>query len=307
MSFIGVQLAKHLGAASREEIQDSAATIRPSSTANLAIDSLDRDQYPGSGTASDFTINKPQSLFNGFFTRLAMNEIVLDWCIPNISSYVDNVIFQVVTAGPVTTSISLQSGHYTVADVLDTIVVLLNSALGAGTFRLEDKYGAAWVTGTSYGPVFLATTGGANFTILPGPLQEQLDVQANVAGNAFPVTCPKLLPYYYVDFVSSQLTYNQDLKDNSTSLTNRDILYRWVFANENVPQALDRYGYPILQGYQPFVLRRYLSYPKQIAWDSKQPIGQLSFQVYTSDGDILNVAGLQGEMEYQMNLLVTEN
>ena len=301
-------MARQLGAASRvEENRDRATTTRPASTANLAVDSLDRAQYVGSGTSSDFTINKPQSLFNGFFTRIAMNEIVLDWCIPNISSYVDNNIFQVITAGPVTTSVQLPSGNYTVADVLDTLVALLNTALGPATFRLEDKYGAAWVTGTSYGPVFLAESAGANFTILPGPLQEQLDVQANVAGSAFPVTCPKLLPYYYIEFVSSQLTYNQDLKDNTTSAVNRDILYRWVFANDNVPQALDRYGYPILQGYQPFILRRYLSYPKQIAWEPAQPIGQLSFQVYTSDGGVLNVAGLQGEMEYQLNLLVTEN
>lgn len=299
-------MARHHGALSAAEVQDRAVTTRPSSTANFCVDSLDRVNF-GTAPSSDFIINKKQSLFNGFFTRFAMNEIVLDWCIPNVSQYTGNNTLTVVTAGPVTTLVTIATGHYTVADALDSLVVALNTALGPNTFRLEDKFGAAWVTGTSYGPVYLATTAGGNFTILPSPLQEQLNLKANTPGNAFPVTCSKLLPYYYIDFVCSQLTYNQDLKDNSTAPQNRDILYRWVFANDNVPQALDRYGYPIFQGYQPFVIRRYLSYPKQIAWNNIQPLGQVAFQVYTSDGDLLNPAGLLGEMEYQMNMLVTEN
>lgn len=306
MSYMSVAMARHHGALSAPEIQDKAVTTRAASTANFCVDSLDRVNY-GTAPSSDFIINKNQSLFNGFFTRIAMNEIVLDWCIPNVGQFTENNTLSVVTAGPVTTLVTLPTGHYTIADALDSLVVALNAALGAGTFRLEDKYGAVWVAGPSYGPVFLAETAGANFTILPSPLQGQLTLKANVAGTAFPVTCPKLLPYYFIDFVSSQLTYNQDLKDNSTSPDNRDILYRWVFAQDNVPQALDRYGYPILQGYQPFVLRRYLSFPKQVAWDPKQPIGQLSFQVYTSNGDLLDPTSLLGEMEYQMNVLVTEN
>ena len=302
-------MARHLGAAGRiEEGVDRAVTVRPSSTALLSVDSLDREQTPGSGTSANFIINKNQSLFNGFFHRIALNEIVLDWCIPNVSAYTENNTLTVTTtAGPTTHTITLADGHYLIADVLDTIVSLLNTAFGAGTFRLEDSFGNAWGAG-SYGTVFLATTGGGTFTIAASTLQSQLGLATGVAAaNAFPIVCPKLLPYYYVDFVSPQLTYNQDLKDNTTSVIARDVLYRWVFAYDNVPSALDRYGYPILQGYKEFVTRRYLNYPKQVLWDPKQPLGQLSFQVYTSNGDLLDPTALGGEMEYQMSLLFSEN
>lgn len=311
MSYIGVQMARSRGVPFDDPRGDGierAVTTRPPSTALLAVDSLDREQFPGSGTSANFTINKNQSLFNGFFSRVALNEIVLDWCIPNIGVETENNTFAIqLSPGPGSYSVVLPTGHYTVADVLDSIIIGLNTLAGAGTFRLEDSYGNAWVTGTSIGNVYIATTAGGNFTINNTALATQLNVAVGTVGNAFPVSCPKLLPYYYIDFVSPQLTYNQDLKDNSTSSVVRDVLYRWVFAHDNVPQALDRYNYPILQGYKEFVTRRYLSFPKQILWNPSMPVGQISFQIYTSNGDLLDPTALDGECEFQMSLLFSEN
>jgi len=313
MSFISTQMARHLGASGRvEQNTDRAVTVRPSSTALLSVDSLDRVQtVGGGGSAGDFLINKNQSIFNGFFNRIAMNEIVLDWCIPNIGAYTENNTFT-VTVSTTTIVLDIPDGTYTVAECIDTILALLNApgpaGFGAGTFRIEDRNGAAWVVGTSIGLAFLSTTGGGNFTITPTTLSRQLGIDGTVAGPGFPFICPKLLPYYYIDFVSPQLTYNQDLKDNTTSVVSRDVLYRWVFAYDNgtvIP--LDKYGYPILQAYKSFVARRYLNYPKQILWDPSAPVGQLSFQVYTSNGDLIDPASLGGELEYQMSLLFSEN
>jgi hypothetical protein len=290
---------------------DNAVTVRPSSTALLSVDSLDRVSGGGSGTSGNFLINKNQSIFNGFFTRIAMTEITLDWCIPNVSDYLQNNTFT-VTVGPTTITIDVPDGTYTVAECIDTILSLLNAPIpagfGPGTFRIEDRTGAAWSPGTSIGLAYLATTGGGNFTITPTDLSESLGINGTVANSQFPFICPKLLPYYYLDFVSPQLTYNQELKDNTTNAFVRDVLYRWVFAYDNssvVP--LDKYGYPILQGYKSFVARRYLSYPKQILWNPSQPVGQLSFQIYTSNGDLLNPTALGGECEYQLSLLFSEN
>jgi hypothetical protein len=312
MSFISVQMAKRMGSSAPiEEGLDKGITVRPPSTALLSVDSLDRTQVPGNQSSANFIINKTNSIFNGFFNRIAMNELVLDWCIPNVAAYFENNELTVtLTSGPVTNTITLADGHYLIADVLDSIVTQLNDAgaFGPGTFELQDASGNAWVAGTSYGTVFLATVGGGTFTIGASNLQAQLGLATGVAAaNSFPVICPKLLPYYYIDFVSPQLTYNQDLKDNTTSSVARDVLYRWVFAYDNVAPPLDRYGYPILQGYKEFVTRRYLSYPKQILWNPKTPLGQLSFQVYTSNGDLLDPTAIGGEMEYQMSLLFSEN
>ena len=128
-----------------------------------------------------------------------------------------------------------------------------------------------------------------------------------MVGNDFPINCPKLLPYTYIDFVSNSLTYNQALKDATTNAVSNNVLYRWYFANDNVPQVLDAYGYPIYQGYQRFIARRALPYPKQIRWVSNQPIGQIQFQVYSSQGTVLSSAEVAGgEFEWAMTLLVSE-
>jgi hypothetical protein len=113
------------------------------------------------------------------------------------------------------------------------------------------------------------------------------------------------------------LTYNQSLKDSTTNIVVRDILYRWNFAWDGVP-AEDAYGYPILQGYQRFVARRNITFPKQIRWERIMPIGSLSFQVYgyiplivNSEAEYLKpippaIAG-NSNIEWSMTLLVSED
>lgn len=292
-----------------DKVENTGTTIRPASTANFLIDSKDREQSNPNAVSTDFIINKNQSLFNGFFTRFGLTEIILDWCINNVSEHYDppNNIFSVTTAaGPTTYTVNIDNGNYSIAELLDTLVVELNAASAPGTFRLEDKFGAAYVAGTSYGPVYLATTGGGNFTINSSALAEQLDLAIGVSQNAFGVFCPKVLPIYYLDFVSPQLTYNQDLKDNTSSVVTRDSIYRWVLAWDG-PAPTDKYGYSIFQGYKPFVSRRYIAYPKQIRWDTSQPLGQVAFQVYTSYGELFSDVASFGELEFNMTFLVTEN
>jgi hypothetical protein len=77
---------------------------------------------------------------------------------------------------------------------------------------------------------------------------------------------------------------------------------------ENQP-SVDKYGFPIYQGYTPFVARRYLPFPKQIKWDSNLPIGQLNFEIIDSSGNLVPTKfnGGDGDLEFQMTLLVSEN
>jgi len=305
---MAAQMARYGGTSGRmEESIDKGVTTRPSSTAMLSVDSADREQTLLNQSSANFVINKTNSLFNGFFNRIAMPEVVLDWCIPNVGLGTENSTF-IVTVGATTATVLVPDGTYTVAECIDLIVRQLNDpvAFGAGFFRVEDSTGAVYGA-TSIGLAFLATTAGGNFTILPSTLQGQLGIASGVSNSQFPFICPRLLPYYYIDFVSPQLTYNQSLKDNTTSVIARDSLYRWVFAYDNGPIPVDKYNYPILQGYKSFVSRRYLAYPKQILWNSASPLGQIAFQIYTSNGDLLNPSALGGECEFQMSLLFSEN
>ena len=289
--------------------ENKGTIIRFPATANFLVDSEDRLSYPAtaSSPSTNFIINKNNSLFNGFFTRFALTEMVLDWCVDNIAP--GNDTFSVTGPAPTgTTTITLDAGSYTAADVLDSIVAQLNTAIGPATFRLEDKFGNVYNPATSVGPVYLATTGGANFTINDTLLASKylnLASQIGVPGAAFPITCPKLIPYAYIDFVSPQLTYNQELKDNSTQISSRDVLFRWNFAWDQ-ESSYDKYGYPVFQGYKPFIARRAVAFPKQIAWTPDIPVGQVAFQVYDENGDLLDIAGM-GEMEFQMTFLVSEN
>ena len=268
-----------------------ATPFRFPSTANLMISSLDRE----TGTASRFVIQKNNNILSGFFTRFGMVEITLDWCIDNISVYQENTTLTVNIAGTDYIA-TVFPGQYTVQALLDALVTALNTAAGvAGVFSLSGTIPAT-------GSVFLDCT--VNFTVLEGRLQTALNLQFGTAGNSFPVNCPNLLPYTYLDFVCSNLTYQQDLKDSSTAAITRDVIYRWVFGWEG-PSPVDGYGYPIFQGMQKFLARRYLSYPKQIKWDAQQPLGQLVFEVYDQNGLNIPIPS-EGELEFYMTLLVSE-
>jgi len=262
--------------------------IRFPSTANLYIDSLDR----ASGSSSDFLINKPTNILTGFFTRLAVNEVVLDWCVPNVRAVDGNNTISILI-GTSPYIVTLSDGFYTVKEVLDRTVTLLNTVVGGTGFS---------ITTDLDGDVFLTNT--SNYILYDTPLA----VQLNITGGATPslskqVECPAILNTKYLDIVSQNLTYCQDLKDASTSQVVRDVLYRWYFAWDNEGQY-DAYGFPIFQGYKPFIQRRTIAFPKQIKWDNIQPIGQLGFQIYDSEGDIVDTTS--GELEFNMNLLVSE-
>lgn len=293
----------------------SAVAIRLPSTANLQIDSEDR----ASGSSGDFRITLSQNLLNGFFTRIAVQEIVLDWCVPNVSIIAGNntISFQEATAVPGLSPIytaTLPDGHYTAKALMDTLVVKMNAIPGrspAYTYSIVDST-------TSIGAKALKTTNSLGMIWIAGTLQSQLDLPLGFSNSPTDtlgwtesdMVCVKLLPYSYIDITSPDLTGNQSLNDATTNrLHSRNALYRWCFAWDG-PAPLDAYGYSIFQGYMPFVSRRNIAFPKQIRWRGDQPIGQLQFQTYTSDGEILigTSAGSNNAQEFEFKLccLVSE-
>ena len=270
--------------------QVSGVTVRYPATANLLIDSADRT----SGGSADFVINKKYSILNGFFHRLAVTEVVVDYCLHNISLETGNNKFT-VTIGGTTSTVTLADGTYNVQQALDALIVALNAATLGVTFSLTQ------------GPGYKILTGSGAFTIVETPLSVQLNVLDSVSGTNFEVMCPVLLPYTYFDITSPELTYNQSLKDATTGDFEQNVLYRWYLAWDT-PVAVDSYGYPIYQGYERFIARRILPFPKQIRWENNMPVGQLSFKVFSSLGTVLIPnPSLNGEFEWKMTLLVSEN
>jgi hypothetical protein len=286
---------------------EKGMTIRQPSTANLMLDSADRT----AGSASDFSIIRPQALLNGFFTRIATAEVVLEWNQPNVSdnSYYGLNLFAQYDdgAGGNQERIDVANGNYTVAELINYLQVQLNSY--KSTFDVSWNVVPAPGGGANFFPV---ATGAAVSGNLSGPLILLLFGEGTLAyntGTFFGATVPNvdLRPLRYIDFVSQQLTYNQDLKDAATNSNNRDVLCRWYFADEG-PTAIDEYGYAILQGYKPFVQRRLFNPPKQIRWDNIQPLGNLSFALYNPAGQNLNLPALPTESltNWLMTLQVSE-
>jgi hypothetical protein len=290
---------------------EKGMTIRQPSVANLMIDS--RKTTLGASNPANILITRPNSIMNGFFTRIATTEVVLEWATPNVSTDSSNNFVQILFTGAGAPSPALQQFYvppafYNVEQALKAIVATANAIpaiSGSGTFSVTGSNGIAAIA---------FSNAAVGFTFA-GPLATRLNIagitiagggtliltQAGGVGSPSP-SAPDLRLYRYLDFVSAQLTYNQDLKDG-TDFINRDVLCRWYMAYDEAP-LLDGFGFPILMGYNNFCLRRLFNPPKQIRWDNIQPIGQLSFQIYPDFG--FSIAPLSNSTNWLMTLQVSE-
>lgn len=277
-------------------------TVRPPATANLMIDSEDRSSVFSSPW--DFQITKRESIMNGFFNRIATTEVVLDWCEPNISAALGNnkIIFDLSGSGGNTfrglATVMVTDGLYNIEQAVDSIVIGLNDLSGTtGMTFTVTPFAAA---GVSINPV-----SGEIINVTAGKLETQLDLQPGDVGNYIVESCADIRPYRYIDFVSSDITYAQYLKDSSTAVQPRDVLCRWYFA-EDSQESVDGYGFPILQGYRTFCRRRIFNPPKYIRWDNNLPIGNLKFSVYDGAGNSL-AENNTSSSSWLMTLQVSEN
>jgi hypothetical protein len=271
---------------------ESGTPIRYPSTANLMIDSMDSVRAGFTTNPFNFQITKNQSILNGFFTRVGTTEVVLNWVEPNIVTGYNDTFTVTKTSGPTSYTVTVPEGIYTVAQLLDTLVTLLNAAGTGITWSITGVAGNCGLAGT------------AAFSIPVTTLSTQLNISDSTSGTKSLISpSPDLRPHAFIDFISSQLTYNQAVKDSATSTREPQVLCRWYFAWDEQP-LIYAYGFPILMGYTPFVARRTFNPPKQIRWSPNQPIGNLAFQVLGENGDILANEGLLSS--WQMTLQVSE-
>lgn len=290
---------------------DRATAIRQPATANLLVDSLDRNNV-NTTTAADFLINKSYSLMNGYFTRIAATEFVLEWNEPNLSANPygngnSNLRVQllIISGGtPGTYNFNVPAGFYTVAQYIDTIITFINASSGATGLTLT-------LTTSAGGWTYISGTAGISWAINPGVVIESL-------ANPVPVVVPSggklylngvadMRLYKYIDVVSYQLTNNQTVKDGTTGSAQRDVLLRYYMDWDTQP-ILDKYNYPIYMGYTAFQNRRAYNPPKQIRWEPNQPIGQIGFQLYPNSGIVSNVIYLADATgtNWRMTLQVSE-
>lgn len=326
---------------------DSAITQRPTATALLAIDSEDRYknwlQYSEATLSSgykspyDFTIEKNESLMNGFFTRIGITEVNFPWIVPNINKRTQQIIFAYSAGGPiVVNTISFRSGFRTPAQLASDLQTAIRAIDVVNLAGFTVTYGI-FTNGTastlSQVPIFEFKSNNplVNFTFsrMPynsslypyGPENKQLfdllalDEDATVVGSDYihggSTFCQAIR---YIDIVCSQLVNNQALKDTMSQTVARDSLCRLYIESpsnpSNVPCNSATFCPP---GCAPFQLYKDFNTPKQINWLPNQPIaGSLRFQVFDDNGILLSEAIgdsniILNKVDWSMTLLVSEN
>ena len=262
---------------------EKASTFRQPSTANLMIDSDDRAFQSSDILETSpwrYQITRSNSIVNGFFTRVGLTELVVNWDIPNISSKFNNNVLIVDVSGASPNgaqTITLPNGFYTAKKAIDCIVLALNAAYATPSLFsvVQDCSGVGIdVSGARQWRAFMAI-----------PLAEQLfqndlaDTGSLLYRKTQYLPSPDLRTVKYLDFVSSKLTYCQDVKDTSTVPLTQDVLQRWYMSWDD-QNNLDAYGFPIYQGYTPFSSRKVFNPPKQIKFDTSIPVGNLDFEVF---------------------------
>jgi len=327
MSLIGVQLARRHMFADAEEVEDRAVTIRPSSTALFCIDSEDR--Y-ASLTASrgavltspySFSINRNQSLLNGFFKRIALTEIVFPYYIPNVNSRTSELFYDSSVAGS-NRSITIGEAFYTPSQLASAVqtALIADGATGVTVTYTDGRFYVDAGVGNTID--FFPSS---NPPTIPSTSTFQLfDLMGFTTANGTPARTQTSMVTRcryteYLDIVCSQLTYNQDLKDGSSDPVNRDILARVYLEGENdqpigvyttlAPTTVTTVPNTV-PGTYPFTIYRQFKNPKQIKWNETQPLGNLTFQVYDSHGDLLASPDPSKDWNYpdwRMTLLVSEN
>jgi hypothetical protein len=231
---------------------------RPSSTALFCIDSDDRyntySQRRSNPTYPfQFNIQKNESLFNGFFRRMALTEIRMNWTLPNISTAWGNnqilFTYKVGSGGtPTTYTVTIPDGFYPVAGRTG-IAEALQSRLASLVLGFQVNLNSEESDEITFSkPIgidgyfkFDPISATANTRQLYDMLNIPPSSSAPVAGGywQFMTTgIPNMRATEYVDVVCSQLTYNQDLKDASSSQITRDMMCRIYTDDSTSSQAL---------------------------------------------------------------------
>lgn len=319
--------------------RDTAITQRPTSTSLLCIDSNDRfasnadardETLRATSTPYNFSINKNQSLMNGFFTRLGVTEVMFQWMIPNINFQTQRIGFdyKIPAAPTVPGSLILETGFYTpsmIASEIQTLVRALDP-VNLGAFTMT--YGVDSVG--SQEPIFLYDTNNATqvrfYPYVSSPVtgvsvtsRQLFDILGftspsnttlDLGGRGYTTFCQATR---YIDIVCTQLTNNQALKDTMSQVVARDVLCRVYLSDSQNTQStvLPSAASFCPAGCMPTTLYRNFSQPKQIQWIPNQPVpGYLQFEVFDEDGNNLDTLADSDEYDgtnWAITIAVTEN
>jgi hypothetical protein len=291
----------------RAEI-NKGVDIRPPATAILTINSADRynpitARYnnPANGapytltSPADFTINVPQNIMNGSFTRVAVTNLIynLTWLPFTPATAYFYINWQPGGTGAVTqylistqTSFTNPVGTGTV--VASNIQTAVRAATGSTTFTFtQTNYTFLGASGNTDKFYFSRWTSSSGPTIITAFELLGLNPQQILATSQQGILTYQVYRSQYVDIICESITANQMVRDGSTNGNQKTLLARVYIAGENV---LSGTGGQFTT--QPVVFVKSPPNPKQISWPANQPIGgTLRIQVLDDRGNVLTNGG----------------
>lgn len=287
-------------------------TNRPPASAFLLVDSTDRLQNSSLGPLdtpgfdqplNNFIIQKRQAFLSGYFTRIAVTELRLEFMTPNVNLRNNKFQVRVIRgAGPVYElyTIQIDQKFYTPEDLAVAVEAQLQAVINEGAWECQyDPQQSAFT---------IANPGTPNFTIEPFDYQNVpqtmrglfymmnfTEFNINVAnatllqsGAPFPSMCYTR----YIDVCSRQLTQYQKVKDNSTRENQTPaVLCRVYLGNYNFEGVGNGDASASTQwpGCAPVVIQRIFNVPKYSSWSPGAFIDQIDIQLRDDAGNLLYI------------------
>ena len=326
------------------KVEHDGVPQRPPAYAHFLIDSLDRyddnklgpqeDPYRyltswldgDDPTASNFTIVRNEALMYGYFTRLAITQIQMDYQLPTVLSNFNSTIYMKYTKGATTIQnlvIQLSSGWYTPNQLAAQLQSQIRSALTAAgvanngftvTFN-PTLYSLAFETNNADLFCFILTPTGLTSTQqlcwiraqrLLGLTRNQLTpIVGNPTVSAiFANRCPVLIYTSYIDIISKNLTKYQRVKDQDTATVNpRSCVIARLYLTP--PNTLQKIQPDDAFGSSPFHICVDYNTPKFIRWNPDEAINNIDLQLLDEYGEELPWETFF-PTEYQLTLVASE-
>ena len=277
--------------------------------------------------ASNYQMSLQRNLLTGYFHRLTVTDVNLQWNIPTINS--QNYIFNMTTINgqgiSTTHNVVLTQDYYTFTELatqLQTAIRAAFSALSSLTVVWGDTAngsGYKYVIATNVSStIYFNTTLSETTGILSGQsIQEAtramfklynmigvttinvgLD-EANTTISLTP-TFPTLIYTSYVDIISNKLSQFMRVKDSETAwAADTSVITRIYLTNQGTitAPAIVQQGItaPVVSevfqtfaiGSRPFILNYTPTTPKNIAWSQGQSVIDFDIRVVDEFGDIV--------------------
>ena len=322
----------------QSQVENPGVPLRQPAVALMTIDTANRT--PGT-KVNDLYINNQTTLVEGYFTRLALTELNMNWDIPNVNPYNNTIKLVFYWAPGVFKAVQFEipTGFYSMTSLATALQTVLQADIAADP-ELAPNYTMTVTADPEYRTFTIQNTkvGGLDFGIAPiGATNKNTtdlcdvmgltNVSASLRYTAIVSGYATMLYTPYFDIVSKQLTKKQNVRDNSTSpSTGSNLLARiyltefGINGNKVLPTTSADEERNFILGSKPFTIHYEFQTPKQIYWDTKEFINVIDLSLVDNKGRILYeipttntpavgggicVVG-SGEANWQLTVQVTE-